>query len=63
MEDNPNSLTVVDTAGNQATLAKQTIAKRQALSVSIMPEGLLDAFTAQQTRDLFAYLQSGLKAK
>ena len=63
VEDSPNSLTVVDTAGNQATLAKQTIAKRRALSVSIMPEGLLDAFTAQQTRDLFAYLQSGLKAK
>jgi putative heme-binding domain-containing protein len=58
VEENGNSLTVVDTAGNQATVPKQRIAQRQPLAVSIMPEGLLDAFADQQIRDLFAYLQS-----
>ncbi len=30
---------------------------QQALPTSLMPQGLLDALTEQQTRDLFAYLR------
>ncbi|GEM_PF-6419164 len=35
---------------------KQDITVRQTLPVSLMPEGLLQAFTPEQQRDLLAYL-------
>jgi hypothetical protein len=35
---------------------KQDITKRETLPISLMPEGLLQAFTAEQQRDLLAYL-------
>ena len=35
----------------------EQIASRQTLPTSLMPQGLLDALTEQQTRDLFAYLR------
>jgi putative membrane-bound dehydrogenase-like protein len=63
VEENANSLTIVDTAGNQTTVPRQEIAQRQTLTVSIMPEGLLDAFNDQQIRDLFAYVQSKTPVK
>ena len=40
----------------ETTLEKSEITKRETLPVSIMPEGLLDALTAGQRRDLLAYL-------
>ena len=58
VEENANSVTLVDTAGNQTTVAKSALGQRQAMSLSIMPEGLLDAFTDQQIRDLFAHVQA-----
>ncbi len=58
LEENANGLTIADIAGNKSAVAKTDIAERTALPTSIMPEGLLDAFDAQQLRDLFAYVQS-----
>ncbi len=40
------------------TLARAELAELRAAGLSLMPEGLLDSFTEQQTRDLFAYLRS-----
>jgi putative heme-binding domain-containing protein len=39
-------------------LPKQNIVRTQFLRRSLMPEGLLDAMTDEQVRDLFAYLKS-----
>lgn len=58
VEEDLNSVRVVDTAGNESTVPRSQIAERRALTTSIMPEGLLEAFTDQQIRDLFAYLQA-----
>lgn len=57
-EENANQITVMDAAGTVATIPKADIAARRALSVSIMPEGILESLSEQQVRDLFAYLQS-----
>ena len=35
---------------------RQDITKRETLPISLMPEGLLQAFTPEQQRDLLAYL-------
>jgi putative heme-binding domain-containing protein len=40
------------------TLARAELEELKAAGLSLMPEGLLDSFTEQQTRDLFAYLRS-----
>ena len=56
--ENANGLTIMDLAGTLTPVAGSDIAERTALAISIMPEGLLEAFSAQQVRDLFAYLQS-----
>jgi len=40
----------------EATLEKSQVAETQTLPNSIMPEGLLNALTPEQTRDLIAYL-------
>jgi putative heme-binding domain-containing protein len=40
------------------TLARAELLELKAAGMSLMPEGLLDAFNEQQTRDLFAYLRS-----
>ena len=42
--------------GQETVIDKQDIAKRDTLPISLMPEGLLQAFTAEQQRDLLAYL-------
>ncbi len=42
--------------GQETVIDKQDIAARQTLPVSLMPEGLLQAFTPEQQRDLLAYL-------
>ena len=42
--------------GQETVIEKQDIAKRETMSVSLMPEGLLQAFTPEQQRDLLAYL-------
>jgi len=40
------------------TLARSELVELKAAGLSLMPEGLLDSFTEQQNRDLFAYLRS-----
>ncbi len=42
--------------GQETVIDKQDITARQTLPVSLMPEGLLQAFTPEQQRDLLAYL-------
>ncbi len=42
--------------GQETVIDKQDIAKRDTLPISLMPEGLLQAFTAEQQRDLLTYL-------
>ena len=40
------------------TLARADLTELKAAGLSLMPEGLLDGFNEDQTRDLFAYLRS-----
>ena len=40
------------------TLARADLTELTAAGLSLMPEGLLDGFNEEQTRDLFAYLRS-----
>ena len=42
--------------GQETVIDKQEIKSQQTLPVSLMPEGLLQAFTPEQQRDLLAYL-------
>jgi putative membrane-bound dehydrogenase-like protein len=44
--------------GQNVTLDRKEILKLEAAGMSLMPEGLLDALSEQQVRDLFAYLRS-----
>jgi putative heme-binding domain-containing protein len=44
--------------GQNFTLEQKDIAGMRAAGLSLMPEGLLDTFSDQQVRDLFAYLRS-----
>ena len=50
--------------GQETTLDKTDIAKRDTQPISLMPEALLQAFSPEQQRDLLAYLMSetGTKA-
>jgi len=50
---------VVRTASDQTiSLTRDSIEEMQANPQSLMPSGLLDKFTSQQIRDLFAYLRA-----
>jgi putative heme-binding domain-containing protein len=44
--------------GQNTVLAKNQISNLKVSGMSLMPEGLLEAFDDQQVRDLFAYLRS-----
>jgi putative heme-binding domain-containing protein len=48
----------VRTMTDTQTVERAEIAKIEESSLSMMPDGLLEAFTPEQTRDLFAYLMS-----
>jgi putative membrane-bound dehydrogenase-like protein len=56
MEDTPQFVTLQDALGNVTKVARQDIQFLTASPTSLMPEGLLDALTPEQVRDLFAYL-------
>ena len=49
-------LVLRDLAQNSITLPRAEIKDLKAMPVSLMPEGITDALTDQQVRDLFAYL-------
>lgn len=53
------SVTLLDVTGNKTILPRTSIKSMQASHTSLMPEGLLDAFSEQQVKDLFAYFMSG----
>lgn len=58
VEQSDSALTLLD-AQNQRTVLNRADAKEiNASSTSLMPEGLLEALTPEQVRDLFSYLQS-----
>ncbi len=44
--------------GQSVAIAQDEIEEMRAIPRSVMPEGVLDQFTDQQVRDLFAYLRS-----
>jgi putative heme-binding domain-containing protein len=58
VDQDQQSVTLLDLAGNRTTLAREQIATLQASHTSLMPEGLVDALNEQQVRDLFAYLMA-----
>lgn len=62
-EINGQHVVVLDIAGNKHSLARTDVKTMQASHISLMPEGLLDAMTEQQVKDLFAYFMSGVAAK
>ena len=58
VEEDGRTLTLFDGQKQKTTIAKSDIEDRKAAEASVMPEGLLDALTEEQVRDLFRYLQS-----
>lgn len=55
---NPQTVTVKDLEGNILQISRDHIENMDTSKVSVMPEGLLDAYNETEIRDLFAYLQS-----
>ena len=55
VESGPEAVTVED-GGAKFTVARSQVKRMAESPVSRMPEGLLDALSPQQVRDLFAYL-------
>ena len=58
-EANERTVTIKDLAGIKTVIARKDLTHQNRAPVSVMPEGLLDQMSAQQVRDLVAYLQSG----
>jgi putative heme-binding domain-containing protein len=48
----------LQTANDEVTIPKDEIEDRKQSNVSMMPEGQLEKLTAEEMRDLFAYLMS-----
>jgi len=57
----PRAVTVMDLVGNKTALPREQVKDMQASALSLMPEGLLDAMSEQQVRDLFAYFMAGAR--
>lgn len=62
MDDKSDALVLGQATGQNLTVEKSKIAGMKASSLSLMPEGLLNALTPQQQRDLFTFLLTA-KAK
>lgn len=62
-ERTPRTLTLRGVDGQPTIVDTDHIDTLQALSVSIMPDGLLDKLSEQQIRDLFAYVMSRTPAQ
>lgn len=56
MDDKPGGLVVGQATGQNLTVEKNNISGMKASSISLMPDGLLNALTPQQQRDLFTFL-------
>jgi putative heme-binding domain-containing protein len=57
-ENTADRVTVLDAKGVRTALPKGEVESVTRAEASLMPEGLLDAFSDQELRDLFAYLRS-----
>ncbi len=57
-ETTPQFVTMKDAAANKTKVAREDIKSLIASPISLMPEGLLNALTVEQTRDLFTYLMA-----
>lgn len=57
-KQNDSAVTVAIAGGTEMVIARAEIEKQEALSVSMMPEGILQAYNEKQAADLLAYLQS-----
>ncbi|MFT4637601.1 MAG: putative heme-binding domain-containing protein, partial [Verrucomicrobiales bacterium] len=57
-KEGETAFTVALPGGTETTVAKAEIATRETLTQSLMPEGILDAMSTTDARDLIAYLQS-----
>jgi len=53
-----DELVLRDASGAEDRLAKSQITSLERMKLSLMPEGLLQALTRDEVRDLMAYLQS-----
>jgi putative membrane-bound dehydrogenase-like protein len=58
VDESPNALTLLDSQRQKTTIPRADIDESRPATVSVMPEGLLDALPDDQVRDLFRYLQS-----
>ena len=58
MEQDEHTIVLRGLDNQNVTLPRQDLTELKPAGISLMPEGLLDALTEQQTRDLFAYLRS-----
>ncbi len=58
VEQSDNTVTVLDAQNQRTVLTRGEAKEIAASSTSLMPEGLLEALTPEQVRDLFSYLQS-----
>jgi putative membrane-bound dehydrogenase-like protein len=58
VESTANAVTILDRNNQRHTIARERIAELKESSISLMPEGLLEALSPQQVMDLFSYLQN-----
>jgi len=58
MEQDEHTIVLRGLDNQNLTLPRADLAELRPAGISLMPEGLLDALTEQQIRDLFAYLRS-----
>ncbi len=58
VEQDKNVVVLRDIEGHDTTLDRSVIDTMRPTEKSLMPEGLLDTLSAQQVRDLLAYLRS-----
>jgi putative heme-binding domain-containing protein len=59
VDEGPNStVTLADAQGKQEVLRRQDIEQRVASPTSLMPANLQELMTAQEFRDLLAYLNA-----
>jgi putative heme-binding domain-containing protein len=57
-ESSPESITVLDAKNVRTVIPRGKIEEMKPSEASLMPEGILDATTEQDLRDLFQYLRS-----
>ena len=60
-ESTPRSVTLLDAKNERTTIDRDDIDQIKPSEASLMPEKILDQLSTDEIRDLFAYLESGLK--